>query len=289
MPLLRIKSKIVYLYINYLHMKNITRRVFILINVLIINIIFCIGFSIIISSCTSNKKLVYLQNKSKKIKPNEHIVHKKIKYKIQTNDVLSVRILGLEPNTTSFFNIDNNTAFNQYNQVALYVNGYSVNDSGYIRLPIIGSLNVHDLTIEDVTSLIQNKVDEHLNKATVIVKLVNFKITVLGEVKKPGLYNVYYDRITILEALGIAGDITDFGNKTKVMLVRQTHEGSIIYNIDITDSKLIESEYYFLLPDDVIYVKPLRTKQARLGVPTASLILSGITTVVLILNLFRPF
>ncbi|MBW8049697.1 MAG: polysaccharide export protein [Cytophagales bacterium] len=244
---------------------------------------------ILLSACTSNKKLVYLQNKSHRIKPGELIAHKKYLYKIQPNDVLSVKILGLDPNTTSFFNIESNTAFNQYNPAALYLNGYSVNDSGYIYLPIIGPLKVIDYSIEEAASLIQAKVDEHLSKATVIVKLVNFKLTVLGEVKKPGMYNIYNDGVTILEALGLAGDITDFGNRTNVMLIRQTAQGAMLFNIDLTDSEMIRSNLYFLLPGDVIYVEPLRTKQARLSVPTASLILSGITTLVLILNLFRPF
>ena len=244
---------------------------------------------ILLSACTSNKKLVYLQNKSHRIKPGELIAHKKHLYKIQPDDVLSVKILGLDPNTTSFFNIESNAAFNQYNPAALYLNGYSVNDSGYIYLPIIGPLKVIDYSIEEAASLIQSKVDEHLSKATVIVKLVNFKLTVLGEVKKPGMYNIYNDGVTILEALGLAGDITDFGNRTNVMLIRQTARGAMLFNIDLTDSEMIRSELYYLLPGDVIYIEPLRTKQARLSVPTASLILSGITTLVLILNLFRPF
>ncbi|MCH8317258.1 MAG: polysaccharide export protein [Bacteroidetes bacterium] len=244
---------------------------------------------ILFSACTSNKKLFYLQNKSHRIKPGELIAHKKYLYKIQPNDILSVKILGLDLNTTSFFNIESNTAFNQYNPAALYLNGYSVNDSGYIYLPIIGPLKVKDLNIEEAASLVQSKIDEHLSKATVIVKLVSFKLTVLGEVKKPGMYNIYNDRVTILEALGLAGDITDFGNRTNVMLIRQTARGTMLFNIDLTDSELIGSELYFLNPGDVIYVEPLRTKQARLSVPTASLILSGITTLVLILNLFRPF
>ena len=220
------------------------------------------------------------------IKPGELIAHKKYLYKIQPDDVLSVKILGLDPNTTSFFNIESNTAFNQYNPAALYLNGYSVNDSGYIYLPIIGPLMVKDLNIEEAASLIQSKVDEHLSKATVIVKLVNFKLTVLGEVKKPGMYNIYNDRVTIFEALGLAGDITDFGNRTNVMLIRQTARGTMLFNIDMTDSELIRSELYFLLPGDVIYVEPLRAKAVRLGVPAAQLILSGISTILLIYTIF---
>ena len=106
----------------------------------------------------------------------------------------------------------------------------------------------------------------------------------MGEVRRPGSYYNYNDRLTIFEAIGNAGDITDYGNKKNVLIIRPTNEGEKFFRVDLTDVNILKSEAYYLLPNDVIYIEPVRYKSFRLNAPNISLILSSVTTLVIVLN-----
>jgi polysaccharide export outer membrane protein len=143
---------------------------------------------------------------------------------------------------------------------------------------------VKDLTIEEAQQRIQTSANKFLNKATVIVKLTSFKVTVLGEVKNPGYLYVYNNQATILEGLGLAGDLTPFANRKNVKLIRQVSTGSQIVMLDLTDAKLLSSDYFFLMPNDVIYVEPLKARSDKTNLEILSVVFAGLTTAILILN-----
>jgi len=170
------------------------------------------------------------------------------------------------------------------NPGSLFLDGYSIDVSGKIILPTLGELTVKDLTVEEAQKLIQLNVNKYLNNAIAVVKLISFKVTVLGEVKNPGYYFVYNNQATALEALGMAGDLTNFGSRKNVKLIRQRPSGSEVILLDLTDPNLLKSEYYFLKPGDVIYVEPLKARSKRSNLEVLSVVFSALTTGILILS-----
>jgi polysaccharide biosynthesis/export protein len=242
--------------------------------------------SVLLSSCYYNKRLVYLQG-SKSTPSNPALLpNKKNAYKLQPADILSVRVKSSTDteSTNSVFNLalPQNAAF--ANPGSLFIEGYSIDNRGKITLPIIGEVMVKDLTIEEAQQLIQTHANKYLNKSTVIVKLTSFKVTILGEVKNPGYLYVYNSQATVLEVLGLAGDLTQFANRKNVKLIRQTPSGSQIALLDLTNSKLLSSDYFFVMPNDVIYVEPLRARSGRINLEVLSIVFAGLTTAVLILG-----
>ncbi|HNW99364.1 MAG TPA: polysaccharide biosynthesis/export family protein [Bacteroidales bacterium] len=216
----------------------------------------CFVFFILIPSffsCTPQKNYIYLQDKGN----NSGTVSDKnisFVYKIKPKDVLYIKTVPIDEESSLSLNA--NTQTNAYStELGAYLNSFSVNDSGFVELPMIGKINVKGLTIEESQKVIQEKVDYYLKNSLVIVKLLNFNITILGEVNKPGTFKVYNTQLNILEAIGLAGDLTMNGNRKQISLIRQNNPEKVI-PIDITDKNLLQSEYFYLLPNDVIYVKP---------------------------------
>jgi len=173
------------------------------------------------------------------------------------------------------------------NETSLYINGYTVNDSGNVIIPILGQVPVIGLTIDEATRRIQEKAEIYLKDATAIVKLISFKVTVIGEVNRPGTYTNFNNQLTVLEAIGMAGDITDYGNRQKVLIVRPNPEGTTTYNVNLQDKNLLLSEGFFLLPNDIVIVDPIKSKVFRLNLPTLSIFLSGLSTLILILSFIQ--
>ena len=241
------------------------------------------GILVLLSSCYSNKRLVYLQAKNLTGDKTILVENKKSSYSLQPNDILSVQIKSsAESEISNLFNVGSlqNSMF--ASQGSMFLEGYSVDANGEINLPILGKLMVEGLTIDEVQALIQTHADKYLNNATVLVKLTSFKITVLGEVNAPGHYFIYNNQATILEALGMAGDLTSFGNRKNVKLIRQTPAGSAVVLLDLRDPSLLESEHFFMNPGDVLYVEPMKARTNRTNFEILTLVFSAVTTAVLI-------
>lgn len=240
-------------------------------------------------SCVPQKKILYLQDYSKSDTLKSDFASKKeFIYKVQPGDNLYIRVFSLDEKTVSFFNSDQGTG-NYYlnNDISVYLNSYSVNDSGYVEFPLIGNLYVKDMTVERIKNKIQEIVDEYLKETTIVVKLVSFTITIIGEVKMPGTYRVWQDDITIFEAISLAGDLTDFAKRNQVILVRQKENGTKRYMIDLNDQNILMSDLYYLQPNDLIYVEPLKSKQFTFENFPYAVIFAGITTALLMLNYIK--
>jgi len=151
----------------------------------------------------------------------------------------------------------------------------------------VGTVPVVGLTVDQVEALVQQKVGRFASGANVMVKLVSFKITVLGEVRAPGRYFVYNGQANVLEALGLAGDLNEFGNRQNVKLVRQTDKGSEVVLLDLTDPALLRSPYYYLLPNDALYVEPLKARTSRGNANNLGIVFAGLSTLVLLLGYIR--
>lgn len=243
---------------------------------------------LILSSCISQKKLRYLQNKSGSEANTEFINERNVDYKVQPGDNLYIKISSIDERTSMLFNnVDQRYANNIGNDVAVYLNSYTVNEEGYVEFPLVGKVKVNDLTIEQIKAKIKDFLSEYLKESLVIVKLVNFNITLLGEVKSPGEYKIYQDKINIFEAISFAGDLTDFADRNKLSLIRQTKAGAKIHRLDLTDARILESDYYYLMPNDILYVEPVKGKQFTFANFPYSLVFSAISTTLLLINFFK--
>jgi polysaccharide export outer membrane protein len=243
------------------------------------------GILLLSTSCTSHRQLVYLRNVDSLSTENFYPKNRP-EYRLQTRDILYVKIYSLNEEMSSLIN-QTIGSYQQnlfQNETSLFINGYTVSDSGNIEIPILGKVEVAGKTMDEAIASIRNKADHYLKDATVIVKLISFKISVIGEVSRPGSYNNFNSQLTVLEAISMAGDITDYGNRKSILVLRPTSNGTRSFRLDLTNKSILSSDGFFLLPGDIVYVEPIRNKTFRLNMPTFSLAFTSITTLILILN-----
>src|SRR5690606_1994037 len=197
------------------------------------------------TSCLSKKELVYMQNSNLKetVPTSMQTIYKP--YMLQSADVLSIKVQSLEPEISNIYNIvPPSSAFGFADPGTMFLSGYSVDGEGNVNLPNVGKVKVSGLTLQQTQELIQRNVDRYITNATVVVKLINFRVSVLGEVNRPGQYFVYNERATLFDALGMAGDLTRGAARENVKLVRQTPGGSEVVLIDLKDPNIVQSRYY---------------------------------------------
>ncbi len=241
---------------------------------------------IFFQSCASKKDVVYFNQGN--VSDYSNLDSSLYTYKIQSNDILSIKILSLDIQSSVPYNLvmqDGNV--NNVNNLELTkINSYLVDTSGKIILPVLGSIEVKGKTTEELSLFLKNVlIDQgHLKSPNVIIRLVNSKFTVLGEVKNAGTFNFTENNLTILQALGVAGDLTIYGDRKQVLLIREQPNGKRIYNIDFTKTDWFTKEEYIIKPNDVIIVNPNNAKIKSSGIignpsiliSLASLLLTGI-------------
>jgi polysaccharide export outer membrane protein len=239
-----------------------------------------------LASCVSTKDISYLQDSDYSKTQAKAITNERPEYKLAINDVLNITVQSAQPELTQVFNLNSGQGtFINGDPGSQYINGYVVDAGGNITLPTAGRLPVRGLTVSEAQRAIQTAVNNYVRGATASVKLVSFKITVLGEVRNPGYFYVQNPQATLLEALGLAGDLTPLGNRRNVKLVRQTASGSEVVLLDLTRPNLLSSPYYYLQPNDALYVEPEAALTQRANVNNLSIIFAGLTTVAVIANL----
>jgi polysaccharide export outer membrane protein len=249
---------------------------------------------LLISGCTTQQKLAYLNNLPE-ISGEGTFTIDFPDYKLQPRDVLYITVKAMTPDGTimdflTSARSSQTTSFGS-GESAGYLYGYDVNSEGFIILPVVGAMKVSGLTLEETQKLLQSRAEQFFTGATVDCKLLSFKFTVIGEVNGPGSYVNYNNYLTVLEAIGRAGGISDFGRRDKVLVIRPTEKGTRTYNINLQDKNLLLSEAYFLLPNDVIIVEPVKQKIFMQNLPTISFIISTftgvLTTTLLLINYFK--
>lgn len=157
---------------------------------------------------------------------------------------------------------------------------YSVHLDGKVELPYIGAIYVAGLTISEAKDTVESIMIDYVSDAAVSVVLVNNYITILGEVNAPGIYPINKERLNIFEAIAMAGDVAPYSNRFKLQIIRQTTEGSEIKEFDITDKNIVDSEYYYVFPNDVIYAKPMKGKFFGMDQFTPAMILTTVTATI---------
>ncbi len=244
---------------------------------------------VLIASCTRYKDIVYLQEESPDFDTVKFYAYDVPSYKIQQRDILYIQIISMNKEVTEVMNTTPVYGTNMYNnEASFYIYGYNVNDSGDVEIPIVGKVNVVGKTLEEAKGAIMDSTLKFLKDPTVIVKLISFKYSVLGEVTRPGMYTNFNNQLTVLEAISQAGDVTPFGNKRRIMVVRPEVTGTTTIRLDLTSKDILTSEGFFLLPNDIVYVEPVKSRNFRNNIPTISLVLGAITTFVLVLSYVGP-
>jgi polysaccharide export outer membrane protein len=215
-------------------------------------------------------------------------------YQIKPDDNLFVEIQSLNPEVNQLLspsqsgNNQSGGISQTYGQLSgQYLSGYMVDKEGAIMLPLLGKVTVAGHTVNEALRLIELKTREFVKDATVKVKLLSYKITVMGEVRNPGVYYNYSNSITIFEALSMASGITDFASIKKVLVMRPGSDGTKSYRLDLTKKEMTGSPAYYLLPNDMVYVSPDRFKNFSINAQLWSMSLSAITTALLVYQIFK--
>ena len=243
------------------------------------HLLIAIGIAFMFSSCISGKETNLLQGISARKNQPVSIANKAPQYRLQPNDVLSIKIKTLNEDDSKHLSLQPDNVMN-VNEVSTFLNGYSVTDSGYINMPSIGHVQVAGLTIEEARKRIQRLIrSSRLRDASVFVYLVSFRVSITGDVKIPGQYYVYNNQLTILEAIARSGGFLEFADRENVQLIRQTAEGSEIVLVDLTDGNLLFSPYYYLRPNDIINVNNLEQKNKRSNLSNLTIVNSVIGTI----------
>ncbi|HEY4539447.1 MAG TPA: polysaccharide biosynthesis/export family protein [Faecalibacter sp.] len=210
-----------------------------------LHLFLCCFSALIITSCAKREDVVYF-NDAEKIST----IVEEVTPRIQKNDKLRVSVYAADPATTA--------PFNQQSSSSNDIEGktYLVDENGEIELPILGKVNVKGLTRVEAQKLIQDKVAIYIRNATVTVSFVDFKITILGEVNSPGTKTLTSEKVSIIDAIGLAGDLKINGVRNNIMVIRNTEGQVESHRVDLTSSTIFNSPVYYLAQNDVVYIEP---------------------------------
>jgi polysaccharide biosynthesis/export protein len=240
---------------------------------------------LLLSSCVTQRDLEYMKEKrGSQLSYNEASY---TDYQLKSNDALYIQIRSLDDAASNAIFAQSAT-IQTLDPYSAYLTSYTVDKEGFVQLPVIGKIYVSGKTTAELSDLIKDSVVNILSLPMVTVKLVNRYVSVLGEVRLPGHYIFSQDKFTIYDAISLAGDINIFGNRKEVILVRNENGKNIRIPIDLTQSDLISSPYYFIQPNDFIYVSPLRKRFWGFEQFPWAIIFSTITTALLIYSIVQP-
>jgi polysaccharide export outer membrane protein len=217
--------------------------------------------TLMLSSCVQYKDILNFRKDAEPL-PNipEQYIENTTVLTLQANDFLAINVNAFDEKIAAPFNVV------AQNPNSPFI-GYLINMEGNINFPVIGEIQVQGLTIDSVRNILIEEIKVYIKEPVVNIRLINFRITVLGEVSKPGAFSISSERVTILEALGLAGDLTAYSDRDKIMVIREEDGQRIFGRIDLQDENLFQSPYYYLKQNDVIYVDPRTEKTATIRDP----------------------
>ncbi len=239
--------------------------------------LFALVLLIVLGSCVTNQEATYLQIYEESEYTGEYVPPSD--YLIQPNDNIYLQVSTPDPRVSAFFNVFDATGGNMtVDQASAQLMSYPVQMDGTVDLPYVGEVIVANKTLPQAKEAIEEVLKAYVTEFTVTVKLVNNYVSVLGEVNQPGLYPMYKERLNIYQALSLAGDVADYGDRYTLAIIRQTERESIVKEFDITDRKIIDSEFYYVMPNDVLYVKPLQGRYFAINTAPWTFALATLTT-----------
>ncbi|WP_262733128.1 polysaccharide biosynthesis/export family protein [Gaetbulibacter sp. NE] len=257
---------------------------------LLLVLLMAIGFT----SCIPHKDTLYLQTKEQALDSLQLMTEQHKPYRVQINDILSIRVKALDQESVSILNPAGDENLNASSSERAYFDGFTVDDHGNINIPSLGEINVLGYTTKEIQDIIETKLLEEQFKKTanlfVTVKLAGLRYTTMGEIANPGTNTLFQDRVNIFEAVANSGEIPVTGNKKDVLIIRQYPQGQQIHHVDLTDINVMQSPYYYVQPNDIIYIKPLKQKSwgtgttLRENLTSVITVLSVVTTTILLIN-----
>jgi len=245
--------------------------------------------SVIMSSCVSKKKLTYLQYSTvsdrSEIASEQPTFATPDDYKVMPYDNLYIRVITPDPQWSILFNADVGTAGITQESAAL--SGYTVDTRGMIEVPYVGSVLVGGKTLSEIKIELDAIFKNYLTDAAITVRLVNNYVTVIGEVRLPGRYMLTKDRITVFEALAMAGDMSEHSDRHKVQMIRPSPYGPVIKEFTLADRSILSSEYYYIMPNDIIYAVPRQSRAFQVNSSAWTILLTTLTSALGIIAFFR--
>lgn len=255
-------------------------------------IVLMLLISISMGSCIAHKDIVYFQGDT--VTPNKIKEINNISYRLHADDVLFIDLKAADENLVSLFKNNENTKnAGQITESNMYYTGYSVDKQGFISIPYLGKINVLGYTTEEVSQKIKDGLSKffvNTNEIFISVKLAGFRYIIIGEVGSSGTKVMNQNSVNVIEAVANAGDINITGDKKNVEIIRQSIEGVRKYKLDLTSIKVFESEVFYLQPNDIINVPPLKQKTYGTGTngiqtfTTVVSVLSVLTTTFLLIK-----
>ena len=250
-------------------------------------LIFSFAFSLLLTSCSNRKKLVYFQGLISNSEANKNyspVLH--------TDDILSINVNCLDLESAKPFNLpitNNNAMVGGYSQGVQPPPGYLIDLNGNIEFPVIGKIRLGGLTRAAAIDTLKGLLKPYIQNPNIQMRILNFKVTVLGEVRNPGTFTIPNERITLPEALGIAGDLLITGVRKNVIVIRDVDGKKTETKVDLTSKQLFSSPVYYLNQNDVVYVEPNRAKMNSSAINTSNVgiiisIISLITTIAVLLS-----
>jgi polysaccharide biosynthesis/export protein len=217
-----------------------------------------------VTSCGPTRNLAYFSDLKEQLSYSEEITNTTVS-RIQPNDLLSIAVSSRSPESDM-----------QFNRGTLAVNdgkleGYLVNENGIIDFPVLGQIRLAGLSKQEAKDTLSHALQQYLKEPVVSIRNMNFKVTVIGEVNRPSTFTVPTERITILEALGLAGDMTPYGKRENVIVMREEAGIRTIVRLDLNSKKILNSPYFYLQQNDVLYIEPDKMKQVQVSTNTKSL------------------
>jgi polysaccharide export outer membrane protein len=251
--------------------------------------------SSLLTSCIPHKDIVYLQNKDMATDSLQLMVEQQKPYRVQINDILNIRVKSIDQKSVSILNPIGEGNLNASSSERAYFDGFTVDVHGNIRIPSLGQINVLGYSTEEIETMIETKLLDEQFKETanifVTVKLAGLRYSANGEVGSPGTQVLFQERVNIFQAIANVGEIPVTGDRKDVLIIRQYPQGQKIHHLDLTDINVMNSPYYYIQPNDMIYVKPLKQKTWGTGITgretltTLISVLSLVTTTILLIRL----
>ena len=234
------------------------------------------------SSCVSGKKITYYQNMEAL---EQEVMAAKAGLEIKPNDLLVISVAAENVESVQPFNLPvvgmpstgDVTRVTGQPQLQTYL----VNSEGEIQFPVLGTLDVAGLTRQQLSELLEEKISKYVQNPIVNTRIANFQVTVLGEVNKPGTFSIPDEYLSLNKALGFAGDLTIYGKRRNVLIIRETEKGKIYKYVDLTDANFLNSPFYYLQQNDVVYVEPNNAQKQGAGYNRNSTVYISIASVLI--------
>ena len=244
--------------------------------------------AVVFASCVPQKKMLYLKNAEMAAEniSKEYVNDRSIDYKLQPGDNLYIHVVNtIDERSAASINGDVRGYLSS--DANIYLQTTTIDKDGCVEMPLVGKIEVKNLTVDEAKNKLQTAINTYINGSMLVVKLASFNVTLLGEVSRPGMYKVYQSQINLFEAMSLAGNMTNFAKKSEVKIIRQTDNGSEIVTVDMGQADILSSPYYYLKPNDIVYVEPLKIKQWGFTTFPYSTVFSIVTLGVTLYSIFR--